>query len=147
MSATLAASANVQGVDHIQLPIPLGAAAQARGFYQDLLGLTEVRHPELDRPGTLHFSLGWQRLDLSEGRYTGVAPQAHIALRVQRLRSLTKRLHEAGLRVDAAPLANGQERIYVEDPFGNRLELIEPAAGFLETNEKNHRASDLHFSV
>jgi catechol 2,3-dioxygenase-like lactoylglutathione lyase family enzyme len=138
--------ASVQGVDHIQLPIPIGAALQARAFYEGLLGLPEVRHPALDKPGILRFSLGWQRLDLSEGRYTGVAPQAHIALRVQRLRSLTKTLHAAGLRVDVAPLPGGEERIYVEDPFGNRLELIEPASGFIESTG-SHRASDLHFSV
>lgn len=137
---------SVQGVDHIQLPIPIGASAQARAFYEDLLGLTEVRDPALDKPGTLRFSLGWQRLDLSEGRYTGVAPQAHIALRVQSLRSLTKALHAAGLRVDAAPLPTGEERIYVEDPFGNRLELIEPASGAIEPTG-THRASDLQFSV
>ena len=137
---------SVQGVDHIQLPIPIGAAVQARAFYEDLLGLPEVRHPTLDKPGTLRFSLGWQRLDLSEGRYTGVAPQAHIALRVRSLQSLTKALHAAGLRVDAAPLLSGEERIYVEDPFGNRIELIEPTSGFIESTG-NHRASDLHFSV
>ena len=137
---------NVQGVDHIQLPIPIGAAAQARAFYQDLLGLAEVRDPELDRPGVLRFALGGQRLDLSEGRYTGVAPQAHIALRVQRLRGLTRILHAAGLRIDVAPLADGQERIYLEDPFGNRLELIEPLAGLIESTG-SHRASGLHFSV
>jgi hypothetical protein len=71
-----ATPSRVQGVDHIQLPIPIGAAAQARAFYEDLLGLPEVRDPALDKPGTLRFSLGWQRLDLSEGRYTGVAPMA-----------------------------------------------------------------------
>ena len=146
MSSQLAAPANVQGVDHIQLPIPVGAAAQARGFYQELLGLREVRDPELDRPGTLRFSLGWQRLDLREGSYTGVAPQAHIALRVQSLQTLTKRLHIAGQRIDVAPLADGQQRVYVEDPFGNRLELIEPTCGFIESTG-NSRASDLHFSV
>jgi len=137
---------SVQGVDHIQLPIPIGSAAQARAFYEGLLGLPEVRHPALDKPGTLRFALGWQRLDLSEGRYTGVAPQAHVALRVQSLRSLTKTLHAAGLRVDVAPLPGGEERIYVEDPFGNRLELIEPASGFIESTG-HHHAADLHFSV
>jgi catechol 2,3-dioxygenase-like lactoylglutathione lyase family enzyme len=146
MSTTTTSPASVQGVDHIQLPIPIGAAARAREFYQDLLGLAEVRSAELDKPGTLRFSLGGQRLDLSEGRYTGVAPQAHIALRVQLLRSLTRTLHAAGLRLDAAPLMSGKERIYVADPFGNRLELIESAPGFNE-HSKNHRASDLHFSI
>jgi hypothetical protein len=50
------------------------------------------------------------------------------------------------LRVDAAPLPGGEERVYIEDPFGNRLELIEPVSGFIESTG-NHRASDLLFSV
>jgi|SRR5882724_12465969 len=115
----------VQSVDHVQWPIPLGASPQARLFYQQLLGLREVRDPALDRPGTLRFSLGWQRLDLSEGRYTGVAPQAHLALRVRDLCALADRLAAAQVRVEASPLPTGEGRLYVEDPFGNRLELIE----------------------
>jgi catechol 2,3-dioxygenase-like lactoylglutathione lyase family enzyme len=113
-----------QRVDHVQLPIPLGAAAQARGFYEGVLGLREVRDPRLDRPGTLRYSLGWQRLDLSEGRYTGTAPQAHLALRVVALPALTQRLRAAGVAFQAEPLAE-HERLYVEDPFRNRLELID----------------------
>jgi len=146
MTERHAAVTTVQGVDHIQLPIPIGAAAQARAFYEHLLGLPEVRHPQLDRPGILRYSLGWQRLDLSEGRYTGVAPQAHVALRVQCLGTLTKALRAAGLRVDVAPLPAGEERIYVEDPFGNRLEFIEPLPGHFESTGE-YRVSDLHFSV
>ena len=138
--------ASVQGVDHIQLPIPIGGAPQARAFYEDLLGLPEVRDAALDKPGTLRLSLGWQRLDLTEGRYTGVAPQAHVALRVQGLRALTKTLHAAGLRIDAAPLASGEDRVYVEDPFGNRLELIELAPSLIDP-VGNHRVSELHFSI
>jgi len=116
---------DIHSVDHVQLPIPLGGARQARSFYQEALGLPELRDPALDRPGTLRFSLGWQRLDLSEGHYTGIAPQAHIALQVQDLVGLAWRLRRGGFRVDDAPLLE-ERRLYVEDPFGNRLELIEP---------------------
>lgn len=146
MNETTNGRVGVQGVDHVQLPIPIGAGAQARAFYQDLLGLREVRHPELDKPGVLRFSLGGQRLDLSEGRYIGVAPQSHLALRVRRLGNLTRFLHAAGLRIDVAPLPGGEERIYVEDPFGNRIELIEPLAAPVDSTG-HYRASELHYSV
>jgi len=116
--------ANVRAVDHVQLPIPLGAMRRARDFYHDALGLREVRDPALDHPGTLRFSLGWQRLDLTEGLYTGVAPQAHLALQVLDLRGLAGRLRQCGFAVDDAQLIH-HRRLYVEDPFGNRLELIE----------------------
>ncbi|WKB54707.1 VOC family protein [Eleftheria terrae] len=136
--------ADIHSVDHIQLPIPYGASPQARAFYQGLLGLREVRDPELDRPGVLRFSLGWQRLDLSEGRYTGVAPQAHLALRVAGVARLADTLQARGLRVDRSALNDG--RAYVEDPFGNRLELIEPPLDSFDA-KREHHVQDLHLAV
>ncbi|MCW7537138.1 VOC family protein [Aquabacterium sp. A7-Y] len=136
--------AEIHGIDHIQLPIPFGASPRARAFYQGLLGLTEVRHPELDRPGVLRFSLGWQRLDLSEGSYTGVAPQAHIALRVAGVARLADALQATGQRVDRSALNDG--RVFVEDPFGNRLELIEPPSNSFDTQGEHH-VRDLHLAV
>ena len=58
---------------------------------------------------------------------SGVAPQAHLALRVDGLDAIAQRLRRAGVVVDEATLFDAG-RIYVVDPFGNRLELIEPAA-------------------
>lgn len=136
----------VQGVDHIQLPIPMGASPKARAFYEVLLGLKEVRDPLLDRPGGLHFSLGWQRLDLREGAYTGVAPQAHLGLRVQSLQTLIHALNAAGHPVQIVPRATGEARIYVEDPFGNRLELFEPASHDIDS-PRGHRVTDIQLSV
>ncbi|MET0351895.1 MAG: VOC family protein [Rhizobacter sp.] len=137
---------SVQGVDHIQLPIPVGALPKARAFYETLLGLKEVRDPLLDRPGSLHFSLGWQRLDLREGTYTGVAPQAHLGLRVRSLDTLAAQLRAAGHLVQVAPLPTGEARIFVEDPFGNRLELHEPSSHHIDS-PKGHRVTDIQLSV
>jgi catechol 2,3-dioxygenase-like lactoylglutathione lyase family enzyme len=137
---------SVQGVDHIQLPIPVGALPKARAFYETLLGLKEVRDPLIDRPGSLHFSLGWQRLDLREGAYTGVAPQAHLGLRVRSLQTLVRDLTAAGHLVQQAPLPTGEARIFVEDPFGNRLELHEPAATHIDS-PKGHRVTDIQLSI
>lgn len=133
-----------QSVDHIQLPIPVGASQKARAFYEGLLRLREVRSPELDRPGTLRFSLGWQRLDLCEGIYTGVAPQAHLAVRVRGTLELAKRLASAGHRVDLSWHSEG--RIYVEDPFGNRLELVEPQSTSIDARETLN-VQDIHLAV
>ncbi|MBB1162851.1 VOC family protein [Aquariibacter albus] len=120
-------AAEIQALDHVQLPIPLGGARQARAFYEQALGLVEWRDPRLDQPGVLRYRLGSQRLDLCEGAYTGVAPQAHLALQVHALDALHARLQAAGWPVDRQAL-DAQVRLYVEDPFGNRLELIERLA-------------------
>ena len=133
--------ADIRSVDHVQLPIALGGAPKARVFYEQLLGLHEVRDPQLDKPGTLRYALGWQRLDLTEGHYSGVAPQAHLALRVAGVDRLATRLRSAGVPVDDAPLFD-RSRLYVEDPFGNRLELIEP-----EAEDVDHHVTQLHIAV
>lgn len=135
---------DIRSVDHVQLPIPPGAGGRARAFYEDALGLREVRSPALDRPGILRFSLGWQRLDLSEGSYTGIAPQAHLALKVSGLPALVARLRQHRHLVDLTGLDEG--RAYVEDPFGNRIELIEaPSDSFDPT--RRHHVANLHLAV
>jgi len=35
----------IQGLDHVQLAIPIGGEDKARAFYQGVLGLTEVPKP------------------------------------------------------------------------------------------------------
>jgi len=145
-ASALPAGSSVRGVDHVQLPLPVGGCRAARPFYETLLGLQELRDPATDRPGTLHYALGlWGRLDLREGLYSGVAPQAHLALRVTGLAAIVQRLRAAAIAVDDAPLIDAG-RAYVVDPFGNRLELIEPAAVDPDL-ERPHPARDVRIAV
>lgn len=53
------------------------------------------------------------------------ARKAHPALLVSDLRALVDRLREAHVEVVEEPL-EGHFRVYVADPFGNRVELMEP---------------------
>jgi len=137
---------HIHAIDHIQLPLPAGSLPRARAFYEGVLGLRELRDPALDRPGVLRYVLGPQRLDLSEGMHARSAPQAHLALRVEGVAVLAEQFKAQGLPVDgpsemlqpggAEPL----QRIYVEDPFGNRLELIDGG------HQELHDAIRLHFA-
>ncbi|RZU00944.1 VOC family protein [Rivibacter subsaxonicus] len=136
---------SVFAIDHVQLPIPPGGGWRAREFYEERLGLRELRDPALDRPGTLRFQLGVQRLDLHEGPYSGVAPQAHLALRVRGLRDFIGALRERGLRVDTGGVPDVGARAYLDDPFGNRIELID--ALVLGAAETAYEADPLEFAV
>jgi catechol 2,3-dioxygenase-like lactoylglutathione lyase family enzyme len=111
-------------LDHVQLPMPPGGSDAARRFYRDALGLHEVAASLPGQPRVLRFVLEGFTLDLREGRYTGVAPQAHLALRLTKLAPVLQRLHAGGHPVDAWALADAG-RASTEDPFGNRLELVE----------------------
>ena len=56
------------------------------------------------------------------------AVKAHPAFLVRDLETLRERIQAAGYRVtDDVPL-EGYHRCHVRDPFGNRIELVEPKA-------------------
>jgi GNAT superfamily N-acetyltransferase len=117
----------IAGVDHVQVAAPPGGEDAARVFYGDLLGLPEVDKPErLRARGGAWFAVGDQQLHVGIEADFAPARKAHPALAVPRasdLRALAERLQEAGHDVES-----DGPRIYVADPFGNRLELLAPHA-------------------
>ncbi|AMY69350.1 VOC family protein [Frigidibacter mobilis] len=111
---------------HVQLAMPAGGEAQARAFYGALLGLTEVPKPApLQGRGGLWFERGSLRLHLGVEAPFTPARKAHPAFAVQGLAALADRLQEAGHPTRAEIDLPGMDRLYVDDPFGNRLELLE----------------------
>ena len=117
----------IVGIDHVQLAMPAGREEDARAFYSSLLGLPEVPKPEdLAKRGGVWFESSEVKVHLGVDREFRPAKKAHPAFLVKDLRPLVERLRTAGVAVtDDEPLA-GYDRVYVSDPFGNRLELIEP---------------------
>ena len=117
----------VDGLDHVQLAMPAGREAEARAFYASLLGITEVpKPPHLAARGGCWFENDKVKIHLGVEHDFRAAKKAHPALLVSDLPSLVAQLRGAGADVvDDEPL-EGYDRVYVYDPFGNRLELMEP---------------------
>jgi catechol 2,3-dioxygenase-like lactoylglutathione lyase family enzyme len=115
---------HILGIDHVQLAAPPGCEPAARDFYGELLGLTELEKPApLSQRGGCWFAAGAQQLHLGVEAAFVPARKAHPCLLVSDLGLLRRRLHDAGVPVEAdVPLA-GVERLYAHDPFGNRLEF------------------------
>jgi catechol 2,3-dioxygenase-like lactoylglutathione lyase family enzyme len=113
-------------IDHVQLAMPAGREDEARAFYSGLLGLPEKTKPaELAKRGGAWFESDAVKIHLGvEGEFRP-ARKAHPALLVRGLLGLVERLRAAGCEVIDDALA-GYHRVYVSDPFGNRLELMEP---------------------
>ena len=116
----------IVAIDHVQLAMPAGREAEARRFYAELLGIPErAKPPELAARGGAWFEDGPLKVHLGVDADFRPAKKAHPALVVRGLRELVARLHAAGVDVVEDP-QDGFDRIYADDPFGNRLELLEP---------------------
>jgi len=115
----------IVGVDHIQLAMPAGREAEARAFYSVLLGVPEIpKPPDLAKRGGAWFESAHVKIHLGIDAEFRPARKAHPGLLVDGLAALARRLRDAGYEVIDDPM-NGRARIYVHDPFGNRLELLE----------------------
>jgi catechol 2,3-dioxygenase-like lactoylglutathione lyase family enzyme len=121
----------VYALDHVQLAMPRGLEDQARSFYRDVLGLAEVtKPPELARRGGVWFRGGDLQLHLGVEADFRPARKAHPALLVEGLGELAAMCESAGYEVihDDGSL-HGYDHVYVTDPFGNRIELMERRPG------------------
>lgn len=118
----------ISALHHVQVAIPTGGEADARSFYGELLGLTEVAKPSsLADRGGVWFRSGAAELHLGVADPFVPAAKAHPAFVVSGLDALCARLRDHGVAATPDDLLPGHRRAYVQDPFGNRIELVEPA--------------------
>ena len=116
----------VYALDHVQLAMPRGLEDQARSFYRDVLGLTEVtKPPALAARGGVWFTGGSLNLHLGVEDDFRPARKAHPALLVEGLGELMAVCEAAGYELMHDSGLHGYDHFYVTDPFGNRLELME----------------------
>ncbi len=116
-------SFRVIALHHVQLAMPAGAEAIARAFYGGNLGLDEVPKPaSLAGRGGVWFAAGTLALHLGVDDPFYPAKKAHPALTVIDLAAAHVALP------DPTPFERlpGLRRFYVADPFGNRIEIVQP---------------------
>ena len=117
----------IRAIHHVQLAMPPGREAEAAAFYEGLLGI-----PQIPKPAHLEARGGCWFVDGSLAVHLGVedpfvpARKAHPALLVEGLADLADRLTAAGHEVRDGDGLAGHDQRYVDDPFGNRIELLEP---------------------
>lgn len=117
----------IRGLDHVQLAMPRGGEAEAVGFYEDLLGLQRVpKPPHLAKRGGCWFENDNVKIHLGVDPDFRAATKAHPALLVSDVRALAGKLEAAGVEVNDDEALEGYDRIYAYDPFGNRIELMQP---------------------
>lgn len=119
----------ILGIHHASLIV--SDTERSLAFYMDLLGLTVIRErPDLPFSGAWLW-VGQQQIHLLEipnpdpveDRPQHGGRDRHLALSVQDLDLLEKRLERAGIAITRS--GSGRRAIFCRDPDGNALELVE----------------------
>jgi catechol 2,3-dioxygenase-like lactoylglutathione lyase family enzyme len=121
--------ARVRRIDHVLLAMPAGREEDARAFYQQILGIPEAaKPPQLAARGGCWFEAGEVKVHLGVEKDFVPARKAHPAFIVDDLAALIGHLKQAGYKLSEDAPLEGYDRIFVDDPFGNRIELLQPKA-------------------
>ena len=111
---------------HVQLAMPRGQEAAARAFFAEVLGIQEVPKPAaLAGRGGAWFEAGDVRIHVGADDVFRPARKAHPALVVDDLEGLLARCHAAGVPFTRGEDLTGFVRAHLEDPFGNRIEVMQ----------------------
>ncbi|GAA3673811.1 hypothetical protein GCM10022224_042640 [Nonomuraea antimicrobica] len=113
----------IEALHHVQLAAPRGSEPLLREFYTGVLGLREVpKPPALAARGGVWFRGDDLEVHLGIEDDFRPARKAHPAFLVDDLDSYIAKFPDA-TEDDLFP---GYRRIHVEDPVGNRIELLRP---------------------
>ena len=118
----------IDRIHHVQITVPRGSEDQARAFYCGVLGLPEIEKPEALRGrGGFWLEIAGQQVHIgTEDGIDRSASKAHLAYQVTGLDSWKAKLIVAGCEIGESVPIPGVNRFEFRDPFGNRVEFIEP---------------------
>ena len=112
-------------LDHLQLCIPTGKEDEARRFYTDILGLTEIPKPkELIQNGGLWYQLADIQLHIGTEQADNKSKR-HPAFEVADIQSARQLLEKHGVRINEKTQVPGRIRFAFLDPFDNKIELLQ----------------------
>lgn len=116
------------GLHHAQITIPRGTEETGKDFYCKVLGLNEISKPSaLQERGGFWLQVGSQEVHVgTEDGFNRLTTKAHLAYEVKDLSNWRKVLMENDIEIlNSVPIPN-YERFEFRDPFGNRVEMIQP---------------------
>jgi catechol 2,3-dioxygenase-like lactoylglutathione lyase family enzyme len=121
----------IRAIDHVQLAMPVGREDDARAFYSGILGLLEISKPaRLAKRGGVWFESSSVKIHLGVEKDFRASEKAHVGLVVEDLAALLSQCEAAGVKIvldePLETVSGPRAHAYIFDPFGNRIELLEP---------------------
>ncbi|WP_019412447.1 VOC family protein [Paenisporosarcina sp. TG20] len=115
-----------KSIDHIQLAAPKGSEEIAKSFFGDILGFQEIEKPEmLKNRGGVWFEFASYQVHIGIEEPFAPAKKAHPAFQVEHIEALKMHLLKNDVSFIVDEDLPGANRIYLSDPFGNRIEILE----------------------
>jgi len=120
----------ILGLHHVQINVPQSRAAEARRFFEGLLGFEKMPRPASltnARRDGMWYRCGDNEFHVflaSDGDFAENHSSHHPAFLVDDLTILRARLESAGVEVEEAVPISGRERFFCRDPFGHRFEFL-----------------------
>ena len=121
----------VKRVQHVSIGIEAGREEEARRFYGDVLGLKEKPRPV----GLKHMALIWYDIGDNEdeihlirtdpARFAPPRPGDHLCIEVDDLSAFRKQAEKFGVPIRDTSVIDHRPRFFVQDPFGNAIELAQ----------------------
>ena len=114
------------GIHHVAILV--SDAARATAFYRDMLGLQQIEIPPTFREAGLNviwLQLGDQQLHLLPAPTADVPARRHFAMHIDDAKQAREQLARRGLSIRETTPIPGADRFFINDPDGNRIELIE----------------------
>src|SRR5689334_502660 len=110
-------------IDHCSVIIT--DVERSRKFYKELLGLREIHSPLTFDFVVIWFDLGNQHLHLLLKDKADTLSPRHFALRVTDAAAARQYFQENGVATSETTLIHGADRFFINDPDGNRIEIIQ----------------------
>jgi catechol 2,3-dioxygenase-like lactoylglutathione lyase family enzyme len=113
-------------LQHTSVPMPPGQEAVARRFYGEILEMVEKVPPaSIVDQGLIWYFAGDDEIHLFRDDDPPGNPRQHFCLQVDDIDRLRARLVDFGVTVEDTVAVPNRPRFFVEDPFGNRIEITE----------------------
>ncbi len=131
----------IKRLQHVSIGIEHGREDEARAFYTNILGLTEKRRPM----GLKDRSLIWYDIGDGEDEIHLIRTQTahfgpprsgdHLCIEVDDIEAMRRQVVEHGGTARETSAIDGRPRFFVDDPFGNSIELVQVSSRFTPVDE------------
>ncbi len=124
----------VKRLQHTSVPMPPGGNEQARAFYGGALGMREIPKPITLSNNLVWFAASDEGDEVHVFQEENMGPNSaaqHLCLEVDDIAGYESRLREHGYVVEIPERIVNRPRLFVRDPFGNLVELVEIRGQYL----------------